>query len=277
MRVRKDMQDSENLIKFGTKACPKCKAPHEKNGGCNHMTCGHCRTDWCWICNSDITGGIYEHYSGILQGCSGMQFTDMRYFVCAFNQLMINYLLLITYFLIFPSNSFHFARAADGTFTLCNRFCGSCGRLTFLTTFQFLRYLLIIIDVIILLSVLCGSLFLALGLFSPGFVIYLLGRAIIKLVHFCTSNSPRHFCLDNFIEVYFTCSAYFSIFLFTGIFWIVSVIVILAPLFIYLFGMLVANTWFDGQYEWRDFDEIFKATIFHVPIFIYETIAPDTS
>ncbi len=77
-RVRKDLQDSENLIKFGTKGCPQCKSPHEKNGGCNHMTCGHCRCDWCWICNANITDKVHDHYSDLFASCRGMQFTDMR-------------------------------------------------------------------------------------------------------------------------------------------------------------------------------------------------------
>ena len=32
------------------KRCPKCTAPIEKDGGCNHMRCSQCRIHICWIC-----------------------------------------------------------------------------------------------------------------------------------------------------------------------------------------------------------------------------------
>lgn len=42
-----------------TKACPKCKNPIEKNGGCMHMTCrkpGGCGHEFCWICLQNWRG-----------------------------------------------------------------------------------------------------------------------------------------------------------------------------------------------------------------------------
>ncbi|QDS69688.1 hypothetical protein FKW77_009690 [Venturia effusa] len=35
------------------KACPKCKAPFKKNGGCDHMTCTRCRFEFCYLCLVD--------------------------------------------------------------------------------------------------------------------------------------------------------------------------------------------------------------------------------
>ncbi|KAE9984442.1 hypothetical protein EG328_008741 [Venturia inaequalis] len=35
------------------KACPKCKAPFTKNGGCDHMTCTRCRFEFCHVCLGD--------------------------------------------------------------------------------------------------------------------------------------------------------------------------------------------------------------------------------
>lgn len=42
-------------IRWTTKACPNCRAPTEKNEGCNHMTCGQCSFDWCWDCEKRWT------------------------------------------------------------------------------------------------------------------------------------------------------------------------------------------------------------------------------
>eukprot|EP00816_Leptocylindrus_hargravesii_P005436 CAMPEP_0196821042 /NCGR_PEP_ID=MMETSP1362-20130617/77541_1 /TAXON_ID=163516 /ORGANISM="Leptocylindrus danicus, Strain CCMP1856" /LENGTH=1396 /DNA_ID=CAMNT_0042200105 /DNA_START=339 /DNA_END=4526 /DNA_ORIENTATION=- len=60
---------AQNLwLKANTQPCPKCKAPIEKNDGCNHMTCTNrrCRHEFCWICRQDWrlhgrrTGGYFR-------------------------------------------------------------------------------------------------------------------------------------------------------------------------------------------------------------------------
>ena len=50
--LKKCQDDSEtaNWIGANTKECPKCKAQIEKNGGCNHMWCGKCKYEFCWLC-----------------------------------------------------------------------------------------------------------------------------------------------------------------------------------------------------------------------------------
>lgn len=61
-RTRKDERLSKKTVKRISKPCPNraCRAPTEKNGGCNHISCSRCRFEWCWLC-----GGRYapNHYS----------------------------------------------------------------------------------------------------------------------------------------------------------------------------------------------------------------------
>jgi len=54
--------ETANWILSYTKECPKCKAPIEKNGGCNHMTCRNvqCRYEFCWVCLSDWAKHGYQ-------------------------------------------------------------------------------------------------------------------------------------------------------------------------------------------------------------------------
>ncbi|KAH9933914.1 uncharacterized protein B0H18DRAFT_606022 [Fomitopsis serialis] len=45
------------------KDCPSCKAPIEREAGCNHMMCIRCKTHICWACLAtfDAGGEVYEH------------------------------------------------------------------------------------------------------------------------------------------------------------------------------------------------------------------------
>jgi hypothetical protein len=41
---------TEDLLRELTRTCPKCHIKIQKNGGCNHMTCVQCGTEFCWVC-----------------------------------------------------------------------------------------------------------------------------------------------------------------------------------------------------------------------------------
>ncbi|KAF2176024.1 hypothetical protein K469DRAFT_682817 [Zopfia rhizophila CBS 207.26] len=64
------------------KDCPKCTTPMEKTEGCNHMTCGGCRTHICWVCMAvfETSGPCYDHmnkeHGGI--GLGLQHFMDWR-------------------------------------------------------------------------------------------------------------------------------------------------------------------------------------------------------
>merc|ERR1719471_448680 len=44
------------FMQHESKQCPFCLVWIEKNGGCNHMTCNHCRGEFCWICFGNWRG-----------------------------------------------------------------------------------------------------------------------------------------------------------------------------------------------------------------------------
>ncbi|KAM7207858.1 hypothetical protein V8F20_001900 [Naviculisporaceae sp. PSN 640] len=49
---QKSQQANKEYISKTTKACPKkgCGARIGREGGCSHMTCRSCRTEFCWVC-----------------------------------------------------------------------------------------------------------------------------------------------------------------------------------------------------------------------------------
>lgn len=52
------------------KDCPGCKAPIEREAGCNHMTCVRCKTHICWVCLATFeeSGEVYAHMHSIHGG-----------------------------------------------------------------------------------------------------------------------------------------------------------------------------------------------------------------
>ena len=46
-----DQRKTETKTYFvEAKRCPSCSYPIEKSGGCQHMVCGRCRVEFCWVC-----------------------------------------------------------------------------------------------------------------------------------------------------------------------------------------------------------------------------------
>lgn len=75
---RKHIAREERLVEQGplrdTKACPVCGVRTEKTGGCNHMTCQRCGSDWCWVCGEKLDEVTAHYYLGGPFACG--QFAD---------------------------------------------------------------------------------------------------------------------------------------------------------------------------------------------------------
>ncbi|EAX92762.1 IBR domain containing protein [Trichomonas vaginalis G3] len=60
---KKDRLAENLIIKRSTKPCPVCGVRIEKNGGCIHMHCSNCDSDFCWQCGKlwgDHEGNPYD-------------------------------------------------------------------------------------------------------------------------------------------------------------------------------------------------------------------------
>lgn len=63
--------------KHGVQPCPLCKTKIMRDKGCNHMTCGFCGYEFCWICGREATENS-DHWSEYsLSGC-GVAMLDSK-------------------------------------------------------------------------------------------------------------------------------------------------------------------------------------------------------
>jgi E3 ubiquitin-protein ligase RNF14 len=61
--VNAEEMASLDFIRATTTACPTCTSPISKIEACNHMTCGQCRSHFCYLCSQSIDpSGTYEHF-----------------------------------------------------------------------------------------------------------------------------------------------------------------------------------------------------------------------
>eukprot|EP00567_Pseudictyota_dubia_P000431 CAMPEP_0197467012 /NCGR_PEP_ID=MMETSP1175-20131217/65348_1 /TAXON_ID=1003142 /ORGANISM="Triceratium dubium, Strain CCMP147" /LENGTH=1073 /DNA_ID=CAMNT_0043003073 /DNA_START=1 /DNA_END=3222 /DNA_ORIENTATION=+ len=49
-------------IRSNSKPCPGCRAPIEKNMGCNHMECTSCGFHFCWVCLAPVRSHLEPHF-----------------------------------------------------------------------------------------------------------------------------------------------------------------------------------------------------------------------
>lgn len=73
---RSNFNANRKFVDKHTISCPQCKSPIIKSSGCNHMTCGKCKCNFCYLC-----GGLYmsgQHFRkypawNALYACPGKQ------------------------------------------------------------------------------------------------------------------------------------------------------------------------------------------------------------
>mmetsp|Transcript_25539 Transcript_25539/g.71921 ORF Transcript_25539/g.71921 Transcript_25539/m.71921 type:complete len:488 (+) Transcript_25539:3-1466(+) len=66
-------QSSEVWLRQHSRPCPRCKAPIEKQGGCNHMACAACQLKFCWACmRPSWVCGAYSCSNGAPFGNAGV-------------------------------------------------------------------------------------------------------------------------------------------------------------------------------------------------------------
>mmetsp|Transcript_30573 Transcript_30573/g.37693 ORF Transcript_30573/g.37693 Transcript_30573/m.37693 type:complete len:173 (-) Transcript_30573:347-865(-) len=60
-------------MKKNVSFCPMCKTRIERMRGCNHMTCGFCLYEFCWVCHRGATAGSGHWDQFSLTGCGAAQ------------------------------------------------------------------------------------------------------------------------------------------------------------------------------------------------------------
>lgn len=70
---------TEAWIGNNTRRCPSCSVPISKIDGCNHMTCTHCRAQFCWACmRVGSSCRAFNCRNGAPYGNAGMEDNDQQ-------------------------------------------------------------------------------------------------------------------------------------------------------------------------------------------------------
>ena len=67
--------DSQEWIDSNAHNCPQCRAKIQKALGCNKMTCTHCNSNFCWLCDQVLARvDPYKHFRLGQSACAGKLF-----------------------------------------------------------------------------------------------------------------------------------------------------------------------------------------------------------
>ena len=80
-RLHKALQEynSYKWIESNAKACPQCSAKIQKTHGCNKMTCMHCSSHFCWLCDTLLSRyNPYSHFRIGNSSCAGKLFEGLE-------------------------------------------------------------------------------------------------------------------------------------------------------------------------------------------------------
>lgn len=74
---REEERTAAAAIAAFARPCPGCNMRITRTGGCNHMTCSRCQTDFCWLCGRGLghqASATPVHYAWWnVFGCPGLQ------------------------------------------------------------------------------------------------------------------------------------------------------------------------------------------------------------
>jgi IBR domain, a half RING-finger domain len=98
-----------------TESCPECSVYISRNGGCNHMTCKHCKYEFCWYCkqkyanhnlNLCMTHIIVKNYISFL--ILFLMISKFGWHITIFEALYVILLFILKYVVLFNFLGFYF-------------------------------------------------------------------------------------------------------------------------------------------------------------------------
>ena len=136
-----------------------------------------------------------------------------------------------------------------------------------------------LIEIFGMLGIVIPALVISFCCYLPVGIVLALALSCLRIINAVTHQEPyRNIgCIEMCHESWGHGCLSIALNTITIFWWLVSLSVILGPLLLYLFGMLVANTFDWSEFSNDDFCTTFSETIFHVPIFLAETLIPDSS